>query len=117
MRFIVDECTGSTVARWLRAQGHDILSVYDEARGIDDDEVLRRAVAEERIVVTNDKDFGEQIFRLGREHCGVVLLRLDDERATRKIAALERLLAEHADVLRGRFTVVTERSIRIIPAR
>ncbi len=31
MRFIVDECTGHAVARWLRTQGHDVFSVYDEA--------------------------------------------------------------------------------------
>ena len=34
MRFIVDECTGSAVARWLQAEGHDVYSVYEEARGL-----------------------------------------------------------------------------------
>ncbi len=43
MRFIVDECTGHAVARWLRTQGHDVFSVYDEARGLDDDENIRKA--------------------------------------------------------------------------
>ena len=37
MRFLVDECTGSKVARWLREQGYEVFSVYDEARGISDD--------------------------------------------------------------------------------
>ena len=37
MRFIVDECTGPKVAQWLRDQGHEIFSVYEEARGIDND--------------------------------------------------------------------------------
>lgn len=115
MRFIVDECTGPAVARWLRDQGHDVVSVYDEARGIDDDGVLARAVAEDRIVITNDKDFGDKVFRLGRPHRGVVLLRLEDERAANKRAALERLLAAHSAQLPDRFTVVTERTIRIIP--
>jgi len=32
MRFLVDECTGPKVARWLREQGHEVFSVYDEAR-------------------------------------------------------------------------------------
>jgi predicted nuclease of predicted toxin-antitoxin system len=41
--------------------------------------ILRRAFAEERIVVTNDKDFGELIFRLQEPHHGVILLRLQDE--------------------------------------
>ncbi len=63
MRFLVDECTGPAVANWLRAQQHDVFSVYETARGIDDDDVIRRAFAEDRILVTNDKDFGERIYR------------------------------------------------------
>jgi uncharacterized protein with PIN domain len=31
MRFLVDECTGPAVAKWLREQGHDVVSVYDES--------------------------------------------------------------------------------------
>jgi predicted nuclease of predicted toxin-antitoxin system len=46
MRFLVDECTGSKVARWLREQGYEVFSVYDEARGISDDEVLEKALTE-----------------------------------------------------------------------
>ena len=38
MRFLVDECTGSKVARWLRGENHDVFSVFDEARGMTDDE-------------------------------------------------------------------------------
>lgn len=49
MRFLVDECTGPKVAEWLRSEGHDVLSVYDEACGIDDGEIVRRAFAEDRI--------------------------------------------------------------------
>ena len=33
MRFLVDECTGPAVAEWLHAQGHEVFSVYDSARG------------------------------------------------------------------------------------
>jgi predicted nuclease of predicted toxin-antitoxin system len=52
MRFLVDECTGPTVARWLEERGHDVFSVYDDASGIEDAEVLRRAHEEERILIT-----------------------------------------------------------------
>lgn len=88
MRFVVDECTGPVVARWLRESGHDVYSVYDEARGLDDGNVLQLAVRENRILITNDTDFGERVFRLRQPHCGVILLRLTDERAVKKIAAL-----------------------------
>jgi predicted nuclease of predicted toxin-antitoxin system len=68
MRFLVDECTGPIVAKWLRAHGHDVFSVYESAHGMADEEILRKAQAETWIVVTNDKDFGEKIFREGRAH-------------------------------------------------
>jgi hypothetical protein len=38
MRFLVDECTGPAVARWLVDQAHDVYSVYDEARGMPDED-------------------------------------------------------------------------------
>ena len=62
MRFLVDECTGPAVARWLEERDHDVFSVYDEAPGIPDEEVLQRAYREQRILVTNDKDFGEKVY-------------------------------------------------------
>lgn len=114
MRFVVDECTGPAVARWLREQQHDVVSVYDEARGLDDDAVLALAVREDRILITNDTDFGERVFRVGHPHRGVVLLRLSDERAISKIASLRRLLEHHAVDLSGAFVVVGESSVRIV---
>ena len=36
MRFLVDENTGVAVARWLLEKGHEVFSVYEQARGIDE---------------------------------------------------------------------------------
>ncbi len=58
MKFIVDECTGPSVANFLIEQGHDVFSVYDSARGIPDKSVLEIANLEDRVLITNDKDFG-----------------------------------------------------------
>jgi predicted nuclease of predicted toxin-antitoxin system len=113
MRFLVDECTGPAVARWLREQGHDVVSVYDQARAAADDVVLQMAKDETRILVTNDKDFGEKVFRSKQSHCGVILLRLTDERPTVKIQVISRLLDLYADKLQGSFVVVSERRIKI----
>jgi predicted nuclease of predicted toxin-antitoxin system len=113
MRFLVDECTGPVVASWLQNQGHDVFSVYEESRGLDDNAILAQAVTENRILVTNDKDFGEKIFREKQAHKGIVLLRLQDERASNKIAAVQRLLEDYADKLERRFVVVTESGVRI----
>ena len=112
MRFLVDECTGPALALWLQEHGHDVFSVYDEARGMDDRDVVQKAFAENRILITNDKDFGERIYREGHPHRGVVLLRLEDERASVKIATTRRLLASYADQLVDHYVVVTEDRVR-----
>jgi predicted nuclease of predicted toxin-antitoxin system len=112
MRFLVDESTGPAVAEWLRLQGHEVFSVYDEARGMDDDNIIQKAFTENWILMTNDKDFGDKIYRERRPHKGVVLLRLDDERAPIKVQILKRLIESYMDRLLDQFVVVTERAIR-----
>jgi len=112
MKLLVDECTGPAVALWLEQQGHDVFSVYSQARGIDDDKVLEIAQVDGRILITNDRGFGEKVFRERRPHHGVVFLRLANERAANKIRVLDQLLSQHSDMLSGRFVVVTESRIR-----
>lgn len=112
MRFLVDECAGPAVARCLREQKHEVFSVYEEARGMDDDDIVQKAFAENWILITNDKDFGEKVYRERRPHKGIVLLRLEDERAANKINAIRRLLEKYANQLVDHFVVVTETRVR-----
>ena len=117
MRFLVDECTGAKVAQWLRRQNHDVFSVYEQARGMQDDEIIEKAFQENWILITNDKDFGERVYREGRPHRGVVLLRLQDERAAMKIATIQKLLQGHEHQLFDNFVVVTETKVRFARSR
>ena len=112
MKFLVDECTGPAVAGWLRDDGHEVFSVYEEARGAEDDIILQKAFVENWVLITNDKDFGDKVFRNGRLHKGVILLRLEDERAASKIRVLARLLEKYIDRLPNAFVVVTEKQVR-----
>lgn len=112
MRFLVDECTGPAVAKWLRHHDHDVISVYEQAQGSADDAVIQRAMEEGRILITNDKDFGEKVYRDRRSHCGVILLRLEDERPVSKIAVLSHLLDLYEGRLQGSFVVVSEQRVR-----
>jgi predicted nuclease of predicted toxin-antitoxin system len=117
VRFLVDENAGVVVARWLRTQGHEVFSVYEEARGIDDDRVIQQAFEENRILITSDKDFGEKVYREQRPHRGIILLRLDDERSINKIDVLQKLLAEYPEQLADNFIVVTEKLVRFAKAK
>lgn len=112
MRFLVDECTGPAVARWLRHQQHEVFSVYEEARGMDDDNIIQKSFEENWILITNDKDFGEKIYRERHPHRGVIFLRLDDERAGSKIETIQKLLQGYANELADRYVVVTETRVR-----
>src|ERR1700733_5918380 len=106
MRFLVDECTGPKVAEYLRGLGHEVFSVYDEARGADDSEIMRKAFDEAWILLTNDKDFGEKVYRDRLPHRGVIFLRLANERASNKIEVIKRLLDSYSDEIPDRFVVV-----------
>ena len=112
MRFMVDECTGPVLARWLRQQNHDVFSVYEQARGMEDDRIIQKAFEEDWILITNDKDFGEKVYRERHPHRGIVLLRLDDERSASKIDALQRLLRDYGERIPASFVVVTETRVR-----
>ena len=91
---------------------HTVFSVYDEARGMEDGDIIQKAFVENRILITNDKDFGEKIYRDHRPHRGIILLRLEDERTTQKIETIRRLLEYYADQLSNHFVVVTETQVR-----
>ena len=112
MRFLVDECTGPSVAIWLKSSGHDVFSVFDDHRGMTDEEVIRKCLRENRILITNDKDFGEKAFREGILHRGIILLRLEDESTQSKIRVISQLLSSHPDKIEDSFVVVTEKQAR-----
>ena len=62
MRFRADECCNFAAVRALRTEGHDVLAVSEfQFRSIDK-EVMELALAENRILLTEDKDFGWLVF-------------------------------------------------------
>jgi predicted nuclease of predicted toxin-antitoxin system len=114
MRFLLDQSTETRIATFLSSEGHDAKRVgRDYPPGLPDDQVLAIARSEQRILITNDRDFGELIFRRRLPHAGVILLRFDPATpVANKVAALSRLLITHADRL-DQFIVVTARSVRV----
>jgi predicted nuclease of predicted toxin-antitoxin system len=115
MRILANENITATVIRELRVRGHDVLSVKESMRGEKDDVILARAQAEERLLLTHDKDFGELAVRAGLPaSCGIVLFRLagtDPDSDNRRI--LDTL--ESRTDWPGHFSVVTDDRIRMRP--
>lgn len=112
MRFLVDECTGVMVARWLRGEGYEVFSVYESARGISDDVIIQKAFTENWILITSDKDFGEKVYREKFPHRGIILLRLQNELSANKINILQRLFSMYLQQIPNSFVVVTENKVR-----
>lgn len=112
MKFIVDECTGPAVAHWLHALGHEVYSVYEQSPGMSDQEILSKAINEDWVIITNDKDFGERVFRDHFAHHGIIFMRLQKESTKNKITVLEKVMNEFLNQLHDEFVVVSENQIR-----
>lgn len=114
LKFIVDECLGFLIAKWLTESGYDAISVISQMKGSKDIAILDKALAENRIIITSDKDFGDLVFHKKAQHTGIILIRLQNGTPKNKIKALENLFMHYADQLANNFIVVSEASIRII---
>lgn len=113
MRLLVNENFPAEAVETLRARGHDVAWVRADAPGSTDRQVLGRAVAEGRLLITFDKDFGELAFRAGLPAtCGVVLFRI-------RLASPSQVAQRAAAVLEGRddwaghFAVVLDDRVRM----
>ncbi|HXG60369.1 MAG TPA: DUF5615 family PIN-like protein [Planctomycetota bacterium] len=113
MRFLVDENLGVGLALHLRSLGHDAASVAEVARGASDEDVLALALKEERILVTEDKDFGRLVFARSLRHAGVMLLKLRHSLPTQVRKAVGEAVGTVGERLRGRFAVVGEGVVRL----
>src|SRR5688572_19198789 len=115
MRFLLDENAEYRIAAFLTALGHDVTTIaHDYPAGLDDEVVLAIAQQEDRILITNDRDFGELIIQRQLAHAGVILLRLRSQSVQVKITRLAAVLTSHSAQL-GQFIVVTDRRIRVRP--
>ena len=74
MKLLLDSCVWGGNRRPLGDCGHDVSCVGDWKSDPGDEEVLRRAEAENRILVTLDKDFGELAIVHGQPHAGIIRL-------------------------------------------
>ena len=115
MRFLVDANLGVGVAAWLRQRGHDAVHLREEGlQRLPDPEVWAKAVAERRVLLTCDLDFGEIVARAGERDVSMVVFRMFSVEPLRVIQRLERILASHATALeQGAVVVADEARVRV----
>jgi len=117
VRWLADECVDAALITRLRDAGHDVLYAAEIAPGATDSKVLRRAHDDTRLLLTEDKDFGELVFRVGMAVPGLVLLRVGPERRLLKRARLEAAVEQFGESLFGRYLVIEEARFRSRPLR
>jgi predicted nuclease of predicted toxin-antitoxin system len=107
MKFLLDQSTDARLGTYLRKLGHDVTRVAtDYPAGLLDPKILSLARAEGRILITDDRDFGEWVFRFKLPHAGVIFLRLGTYAPLDlKIERLAYVLTHYADHL-DQFLVV-----------
>lgn len=112
MRFLANENFPAPSTAALREAGFDVRSIQEDLPGIPDEEVIRIARSEERIILTFDKDYGEIIFKYGSEDPpAVIFLRYrgsDPHQAARFILDI----LEKGPDIEDRFTVIEAEGIR-----
>jgi predicted nuclease of predicted toxin-antitoxin system len=115
MNFLIDENIHADVVVWLRSIGQDVVYVAESLSGSSDEELLKIARGEHRIIVTDDKDFGELIFHRRVLSSGVILLRLTDRSIQARLKRLEAAWATISTRAEGSFMVISDKSVRLRP--
>lgn len=115
MRILLDENTPGDALAILRSRSHDVAWIRTDSPGATDDAVLAKAVAEQRVLITLDKDFGELVFRRGHAaSCGVVLFRIAAPSSAVVAERIAGVIDSRTD-WSGHFSVVDDRRIRMMP--
>ena len=115
MRFLNDMCMDVRVTTWLNSQGHDATHLRDEGlQRLPNGEIFDKAIAESRVVVTFDLDFGEIVALSKGRKTGVILFRLRNTRTSFVVQRLSEVIADCADALaRGAVVIVEETRHRV----
>ena len=117
MKLVADESVDFGIIIELRVKGFEVISVLEEYSGVTDREVLKIAVDNKCLLITEDKDFGELTYRLKLLHFGILLIRLNDLERKERIEIVSRLLEQYFDRLGENFTVLTRKGLRIKKSR
>jgi len=113
MRFLADESCDFSVVRALRKGGHDVKAIAEMSPGISDEEVAELSADKMRILITEDKDFGQMVYAKSQASAGVIFIRFPANARLSMPDTIVRLVGEQGEKLHRRFVVVRPARIRI----
>lgn len=107
MRFLADTCVPRQVLERLRSDGRDVTRAD---AGIDDEVILAAALAQGRVLITEDRDFGGLAILKQLPHAGILLLRMPELTPNARAERVASVVAEMGDRLSiGLFVVEADR--------
>ncbi|MDQ2769802.1 MAG: DUF5615 family PIN-like protein [Bacteroidota bacterium] len=112
---LADENIDHSIIAALRAAGYAIESVYESHRSLSDEAIIQLSRNPPRIILTEDKDFGEWVFAHDIRDISVILLRYSFRDTAALLATLLELLRTRLPDLYGAFTTVGVKKIRTRP--
>jgi predicted nuclease of predicted toxin-antitoxin system len=110
---VANEGVDRPVVERLRQDGHNVVYVAELAPSITDEEILQLANTQSAVLLTADNDFGELVFRQGRVHSGVLLLRLAGLANATKAEVVAEVCRDRVAELIGAFSVISPGQVRI----
>jgi predicted nuclease of predicted toxin-antitoxin system len=113
VELVADENCAGPVIRALRAAGHDVLAIAESAPGASDEAVIARAFGERRVLITEDRDFGELVYARGHSAAGVVFVKFPNRVRGAKPSAVVEALAKLGMRLHDGFTVIEPGRVRV----
>ena len=115
MKFLADENVEKPIVDWLSEKEHEVSYIAEMAPSVTDKRVIEMARESSMVLLTNDKDFGELVYRQGKVPSGVLLIRARNQTSRHKIKLIKQVLEKAEEKLRNNFVVVNESGIRIRP--
>ena len=115
MRWLADECISARLVKLMRDDGQDVSYGGETAAGASDTALIGLAFRENRLLLTDDKDFGELVVRRRWVVPGLVLMRLASEESHIRWLRLKTAIKRFDDGLFGQYVVIEEARFRIRP--
>ena len=113
MRLVVDECVDFGVIRLLREKGVTVFSISEELSSIADKNVLEIANEMQCLLLTEDRDFGELVYRFNQPHHGIVYVKIKGLERKVKIERIVSIILKYYEQLSHSFTVITNDRMKI----
>ena len=114
MLFLADENCDYRLVKALRDTGFQVKAICEEHRGMKDDLVIELAERENRILITEDKDFGELVFVHSRASVGVLFLRFPENCRNQMIKTFPEMVKQLKDKLSNHFVTIQPGKVRIL---